>query len=314
MPELTRLFASIAHFTKTLGADTDCQLTTLHDVFCAMSMLSAEIGRVEMSGLPRDEIRLHLEHVRQIVAMSGWVRRIQTWPRGYAGDFETIEQVVTSENREVPGTLNYWIEQASLNQPIVQQHRNKIRVQAELLIDACARKTDAPRILVLACGSAPDVRRTQKILHSHRAELVLNDGDLAALDFVKAAIQPFPLNIITVHGNVIRCIKQFQEHGPYDLIMAGGLFDYLPDKHAVFLLRVMRSHLLNQDGRFFFTNIVRPNPYRWFMEYFSDWFLIERTEEEIRRLATEAGVGLNQIQLTREETGLAWLATIDAAP
>ena len=36
----------------------------------------------------------HLEQIRALHARSPFVARLQAWPRGYAGDFETVEYIV----------------------------------------------------------------------------------------------------------------------------------------------------------------------------------------------------------------------------
>ena len=85
--------------------------------------------------------------------------------------------------------------------------------------------------------------------------------------------------------------------------LAGGLFDYLPDEHATYLIKHAWS-LLEPGGVFFFTNIARGNPYRPLIEYFGDWFLIERSEDDVLRLCHAAGISRDVVSITREETGL----------
>jgi hypothetical protein len=67
--------------------------------------LGADIARAEHAGLTREEIREIVAPVREIFARSPFVRRAQVWPRGYPGDFETIEQLVSQANRAPEGTL-----------------------------------------------------------------------------------------------------------------------------------------------------------------------------------------------------------------
>ena len=61
--------------------------------------LGADIARAEHSGLTREQIREMVAPVREIFARSPVVRRAQVWPRGYPGDFKTIEQLVSQANR-----------------------------------------------------------------------------------------------------------------------------------------------------------------------------------------------------------------------
>ena len=71
-----------------------------------------------------------------------------------------------------------------------------------------------------------------------------------------------------------------------------------------------RDGLLAADGSLFFTNIAEGNPYRPLIEYFGDWFLIERSEETLRGYCDAAGIPAQNVAVTREETGLAYLVEI----
>src|SRR5215467_12985251 len=68
-----------------------------------------------------------------------------------------------------------------------------------------------------------------------------------------------------VPGNVVELLKDAKSLPKFDLIVAGGLFDYLEDRVARFVIK-SAYYCLRPGGRFFFTNIGR-NPYRPWMEY-----------------------------------------------
>ena len=52
------------------------------------------------------------------------------------------------------------------------------------------------------------------------------------------------------------------------------------------------------------------NPYRPLIEYFGNWNLIERTEEDIYRYCENAGVSRGNVTIRRDETGLALLVEV----
>lgn len=56
-------------------------------------------------GASHEELAAALDPVRSAVAESTLVRRLQSWPRGYQGDFETIEQIVSKRNLQMPVRL-----------------------------------------------------------------------------------------------------------------------------------------------------------------------------------------------------------------
>src|SRR5688572_26693341 len=119
-------------------------LSHLHDICSA-------VLQCEAAGLTRDSIVASLAAARRIHARSPFVRRLQDWPRGYPGDFETVAQIVRGAQEASQSTLAATCEAYSLNFPIAQQHRNKIHHQSQRLLAAMMRKPRAARILALAC-------------------------------------------------------------------------------------------------------------------------------------------------------------------
>jgi extracellular factor (EF) 3-hydroxypalmitic acid methyl ester biosynthesis protein len=224
--------------------------------------LGAEIACAEHAGLTRAEIREIVAPVREIFARSPFVRRAQVWPRGYPGDFETIEQLVSQANRAPEGTVEWLIESYCLGSPFAQQHRNKVAHQARLITDAILRPGPAPRVLIIASGAAPDLRLVPAPIAGSGCLFVLNDYDQAALDLAQDLLGPVARSCTFIPGNVLRAITALAAQGPYDLALAGGLFDYLPDRAARFVAVKVMNRLCKPGGLFYFSNIGTGNPYR----------------------------------------------------
>jgi extracellular factor (EF) 3-hydroxypalmitic acid methyl ester biosynthesis protein len=236
-------------------------------------------------------------------SQSPFIRRIQTWPRGYPGDFETIQYLFDRRNQAAEHALEYWCEEFALNCPIAQQHRNKIRYQATLIRDAFVNR-GARRVLSLGCSSCRDLQSIQHELVGCEGELWLNDVDAGALAGAEEALQPIAALCRSSVGHPIRALRRLEKAGGFDLVVAGGLFDYVPDDHLGFAIQQIYHRLLKPGGRLFFTNVARGNPWRPWMEQLADWMLIERADEEIRAICRAAGVAENSLTLAREETGL----------
>ena len=171
-------------------------------------------------------------------------------------------------------------------------------------------KPGTARVFSIASGSCPDFRRLAAHLPALLGELWLNDNDPEALTFSARALHDIYGRVHLRPGNAIKVVRKTAQHGlKFDLVLAGGLFDYLPDEHAAYLIKHAWS-LLDAGGAFFLTNIARGNPYRPLIEYFGDWFLIERSEDDVMRLCQAAGIPRDAVSITREETGLTLLFEI----
>jgi SAM-dependent methyltransferase len=284
-----------------------------HQVVSRNEGVCVHILRCEEAGCGRGEIQEILAPARTIHARSPFLNRLQEWPRGYPGDFETVDYLCEARNRAPLGTIEHCLEAYCLKSGAAQQHRNKVRHQASLILDTF-QSCSTPRVLSLACGGCRDVRRIQGYLTTQRGgQLVLNDLDASALDAARTALQPIGHLCQFVPGNVLKVARKIAATGPFDLVIAGGLFDYLPAPHARFLIEAVYGSLLRPGGRFFFTNLARGNPYRPWMEYLANWILIERSECEILELCRAAGVDQARVTLRREETGLTLLAQLTRA-
>ncbi|MEA2571233.1 MAG: extracellular factor 3-hydroxypalmitic acid methyl ester biosynthesis protein [Acidobacteriota bacterium] len=307
--EVDALRALVRTFVALEG-ETAGRQELYHRVLAVVHQLCAAIVACEQAGYTRAEIVEVLEPVRRIHARSPFVKRLQDWPRAYPGDFETVEHLCSATNRAEEGTLPWFCESYALSRSIAQQHRNKVQHQAARIMRTLLDHPGSARVLTIACGSCPDLRRIAAHLPSLLGELWLNDNDADALSFSARALAPIRDRSHYRPGNALKVVRKIAQLGPiFDLVLAGGLFDYLPEKHAIYLIEHSYS-LLKQGGAFFFTNIAAGNPYRPLIEYFGDWFLIERSEADIRRYCEAAGIPAHEISITREETGLTLLIEV----
>jgi hypothetical protein len=272
--------------------------------------LGAGIARAEQAGLTREEIREIVAPVREIFAQSPFVRRAQARPKGYPADFETIEQVVSQANQAPEGTVAWLVESYCLGSPFAQQHRNRVAHQAALITDAVLRPGPAPRVLLIAAGAAPDLRLVPGQIAGHGCRFVLNDHDLAALDLAQDLLGPVARCCTFIPGDVVRALPALAAQGPYDLVLAGGLFDCLPDRAARFVAGQAVSRLCKPGGLFYFATTATGNLDRYWAEYVSDWVLIERDEPGIRSLLNDAYALIRGIRIHRDPTGLSLLTHV----
>lgn len=93
-------------------------------------------------------------------------------------------------------------------------------------------------------------------------------------------------------------------------MVAGGLFDYLPDRFLVIVLETIFHHLLAAGGIFLFTNIADGNLYRPLMRYAVDWHLIERSEADLRSLCQASSIPADCMKIERDESQLTWIVRL----
>jgi hypothetical protein len=260
----------------------------------------------EEAGVSPGELREILGPVREIHARSPFMRRLQEWPRSYAGDFETIEWLWRAENC-AQGPFARALEQYALTSAIAQQHRNKVAFQASCMLEAQQRHWPC-RVLSLACGSSPDLRSIVQHVRPSTA-FVLCDSDPGALEFSHTQLASIERQCALVQGRVPFALRSVRKHGPFNLIVAGGLFDYLPNNVVERTMALACESLLADGGRLVFTNLAKGNPFRVWLEYIADWPLLERSEADLLALAEGAGLG-GSMTLTRDATGLAILASV----
>lgn len=262
--------------------------------------------------LTREEIRALLPDAWRIHGYSSFGRHVQIWPRGYQGDFEAVNMIVDRIEKAPYGSLGWIIGHYALNSPIAQQHREKLKIQADFIKKIC-KEVSEPRILSLACGSSRDFEMVQDELKEAGAKILLVDFEADALKESLQRLAEIGSQIETLFVD-IRRLRIFlrgltEKDGKYHLIIAGGLFDYLSSSMIKMIIKGLFKHFLLEDGKFIFTNIASGNPYRAWMETMGNWKLIERSEEEIKELFAD----LNpepEYKITREPTGFSWIVIL----
>ena len=303
LPRVVERFVALT----TVTMDTQA---LFHTVVSQMHSLCASARDAELQGVGRSMILNYLGPARTLHAQSPFVARLQSWPRGYAGDFETIEYLCEAKNRALEGTAAYCIERYALTSGVAQQHRNKVAWQARRIVEICRERGSDCRVLSVACGGSRDIRTIEAELVAIKPTLILNDLDAGALDFSLKTLPSLSSGIKPIAGDAFHTARALKRAGPYDLILAGGLFDYLDDRHACWLLGQLHG-MLKRAGRLCFTNIAAGNPYRVWMEYLANWTLIERSVSDIHRLVRDSGLeGKMQTSLSMDGTELTYLVEL----
>jgi extracellular factor (EF) 3-hydroxypalmitic acid methyl ester biosynthesis protein len=300
--DLSGLQSQVTTFVRFFASVPTNPAAAMHGTLSQMHALCAALASLPPALWKLPEVQEVLKPAAELQAQSPFVRRLREWPRGYPGDFETVELLVQGSEVPTSAAPGEWIDWYALNTAIGQQHRNKVWWQ---YLRMCA--VTPGRILSVGCGGGADFN-----IAPHRftgSEIVLLDLDRDALQLAEDRLRRY-CDGRTICGDVRRGIRKAQDDGPFDIVVCGGLFDYLDDRTIVFLLKEIRERLVKVGGSVVFTNIAEENPFRVWMEAIADWQLIHRSEADVRRIVEQAGFDLDDLRIQRDGTGLTHLIEI----
>jgi extracellular factor (EF) 3-hydroxypalmitic acid methyl ester biosynthesis protein len=216
-------------------------------------------------------------------------------PHGYAGDFEIIERICTSAVSSISNITRWdrFFHEGDAPRAV----RNRSSLLGGLIREARPES-------ILSAGSGPsldlvDVLKTDKSLKE--IELLDNDPNAVARSKVNlAAVEHY---LCRSFGFSVRNVLRFKPNRTYGFVWCSGLFDYLNDKTAVFLLKRF-SEMLEPGGTLAFGNFGQENGSRSYMEIVGRWFLIYRSPMDLMRLAGAAGFLPRKTRVCTDATGL----------
>lgn len=234
--------------------------------------------------------------------------RSYTKPRGYAGDYFTIELMYQNEAAG-DGRTGRFIDRWSLDEPPIQAVRNRRELLASAVRENLSNWTNSEPMPTTSLASGP-AREVFDVLtgggdpHIHFTCL---DIDQEALAFVASNAQRLAVqNKLTLaKDNVVR-LSRGKSHlrlPPQQLIYSVGLIDYLADECVVDLLNWGFDNLL-PGGTMIVGNFDPVNPDKDFMDHVLEWILIHRTSDQMRELFSRSHFGHVPITVIHEAAGV----------
>ena len=210
-----------------------------------------------------------------------------------AGDFQAIDWILT-EKVDSPGVGSLWDKFYQCENACKSVRSRAIFLYN--LVNELTYNGKVTSILNLACGPCRDISRIlQSISYHDRLNFLCVDMDARAISYAKSLL-PSKGNIILKEANVFFLTPPKQ----YDVVWASGLFDYLTDRQAIFILKKMWLWT-SRNGQLIFANFLPSNDSKLLMEWCLGWFLIHRQPHEISQLAIQAGIPENAIFFTSDE-------------
>jgi SAM-dependent methyltransferase len=276
--------------TKAITAMTDA---------CAEFERSGQFDRIAVKHA-RMEFR---EKTRELFSTSYFMTRTRTWPRGYAGDYETLEGIY--RNSPKSNGLGYYLDRYFLATTLPAAVRDRKNFLRDLLKKELGRRR-APRVLDIASGSCREVFELTPDIVASKARFTFVDMDPDALAFAGNRLGYTgipPEQMVFRKYNAVKMVKHdrnVKEFGMQDIIYSVGFFDYLPDDTLVPLLASLYE-LLNPGGALITSfkdcRRYRSQEYHWFVDW--DGFY-QRTEEQIQSIFQKAGIPGTAIHSVRD--------------
>ncbi len=271
-------------------------------IYNELKNINSDIQQVFMtldSSTQKLSLEFYREYISEYVTQSNFTKRSLEKPRGYAGDFEMMNQLYRNDN--FSNTLfGSCVERAVNLHDEPTAVRNRAQYLKEKIISKIRSRNDRIKILAVACGPAEELKQSISQLSQSeldRVDFYLLDQDVDALLYAQQNIKSHlnveekKMNLHLVH----KSIKDILLTGldmKFDMIYSAGLFDYFSDAVASRACRALTKNLNKQSnliiGNF---NIASPN---WFgMLALFDWFLILRSEEDLKRIFNVQGAQIN---------------------
>lgn len=214
-------------------------------------------------------------------------------PRGYAGDAVMLDYIYDRHQppvQSLPQTgeqvFRTVVESSTCGS--VDYRRRIIAAAIDRIADERqARGAGPASVLSLACGHARELDQVQSLRDGRLGRFVACDQDPESLVTLQqrhrtGPVQTMPLAVrdFVAGRDVVRAL------GRFDLVYSAGLYDYLEQRLAARLTAALFERVA-PGGELLVANFHVDNRGTGYMEAFMDWWLIYRSDEEVRALANE---------------------------
>ena len=244
------------------------------------------------------------------ILLTDTIKRFYTKPRGYAGDFYTIEMIYRNRPSG-SGAVGKLIDSGFLEHSAACAVRNRRALLAREIQRTVVRQNGGPaRVMSIACGPAREVFDVYEQLgNPARLKATLLDIDEKARDFVAEELRLKNLvEHVSFHNENVLYLavgRRKLDLEPQDLIYSIGLIDYFNDKTVGRLIDYAYT-LLKPGGKLILGNFHPRNADKALMDHVLEWRLIHRTEEDMDRLFLQSAFGraCTKIRFEREGVNL----------
>ncbi|MGE5893000.1 MAG: SDR family NAD(P)-dependent oxidoreductase [bacterium] len=256
------------------------------------------------SGSVYQKQRRMYDAVRPFCEGSVIFRRALDKPLGYPGDFLLLDMMFSS----VPSSrgLGYHFDRYFLTYAGTEAVRQRSYWVISRVLDMFSqRKTKAISLLDLGCGPMT----IEKILLEQmppdgRLTLTGFDFDGAALEYARARLEDPRITVAASQKNLVspEGISEIRQAAAQaDVCICMGLIEYVSDESATAVFEALFEG--SRPGTRILTSNYRPGHYaQTAMEWFIDWWLMYRTEEDLMRILRNSGFDEHHMKTSRDST------------
>lgn len=250
------------------------------------------------------ERKLYTDFFRELVGSyytsNPFIGRALQKPRGYAGDFEMMNQIYR-DKFEGSTLFEVLMHRYGINESSSQS----VKYRKGYLIDQIQKESKGKSSFVVgsvACGPARevvDLLAAMPVEGSEKYTFVLMDQDIEALVNAKRNVKetiirrglhcqahfvPLSVKAILEGAEESQILGMFD----FDMIYSAGLYDYLHQPVAQVLTKILCRSV--RDGLVIIGNFHPSNPTKTISELVADWRLIHRTDADMMDLIPDANV------------------------
>lgn len=212
-------------------------------------------------------------------------------PRGYAGDAALLDYIYYYYNcSESTTPLGAKIFNLTTKIPATHSVRTRRDILAATIDEIAAKANKPPRILSIACGHLREAQKSVAVQQGDIGELIALDQDSLSITLLQK--EQANNTIFPICNSVRNILSKKLTFNNLDFVYAAGLYDYLNDRVAARLTKIMFD-MLSSGGTLLVANFTPETPDIGYMETFMQWKLIYRTPCQLKQVMNE--IPLNTI-------------------
>ncbi len=268
-----------------------------HEFVLIEQIVSHLAAHIENGLITKEQVQSLLSqfHINQTEeSMMGYCN---TKPHGYSGDYAIIDKIYL--NHTSTKSKYYKWDRLFHFLSCTQAVRNRKTYFQNMVTKETELASSPVELLNVASGPARDLMELYQKINAEKLETTCVEMDSNAIEYASKLNKPFLNQIEFIHKNIFR----FKNQKQYDVVWSAGLFDYFDDKAFKMLLKKFVSWT-KPGGQVVIGNFTPANPSRPVMELIGDWYLNNRDERHLIRLAREIGINRERISIGIEPEGI----------